>query len=126
MTVNRISEKGIAVVFILIALLFGFSKASEKLFFEKKAKELAKYNNFKNGCLSLDKVYFYKNIVKEYDVNIDGEIFYYLDIEVNGFPFVAKSRKFYNNIEKDIKCYSIKYVEVYMLFSKRVYIYDLN
>ena len=76
--------------------------------------------------MSLNKVYFYKKSFKEYDIKIDGEVYYYMDVVLSGFPFSKKIFYFYRDIKDDIKCYPIKYVEVVFLFSKRVYVYDLN
>lgn len=44
---------------------------------------------------------------------------------VPSFPFTDESYFFFN-IKKDVKCYSIKYVEVDILFYKKIYVYDFN
>lgn len=52
---------------------------------------MAEKKYFTVGCLSLNKIYFYKNIVENYDVNIDGEVYNYLDIMISGFSFTDES-----------------------------------
>ncbi len=114
-----------AILFILIVVIFCISEFGENYFFKKKAMYLAEKEYFIHGCLSLQKVYFYKNSFKEYDVNIDGKVYYYLDVSSINFPFSKKSFYFYKNIKSSVKCYPIKYIEVDILNSRRVYIYDL-
>lgn len=121
--INRFSN---FIVFISIMVVISIFSIGGDFVFEEKAKKMAEKKYFTVGCLSLNKIYFYKNIVENYDVNIDGEVYNYLDIMISGFPFTDESYFFFKNIKKDVKCYSVKYVEVDLLFYKRRYIYDFN
>jgi hypothetical protein len=80
--------------------------------------------NVIEGCVYYSGVYKTKNSNDLY-LSMDGYVFNSFNVTVKEFPFYYKQKVFFKNIHEDkISCKKIKYIEINLILTKKIFIYD--
>lgn len=113
---------------LLLCLFFAILSIPMNIFgFRYIAKYMAKNESYVHETCAYYKGVHKTKYSKDYYISVDGYVTTTLGFNIKDFPFNSKKKKdFYANLTdpKESACQRIKYVEIDLILTKKIFIYD--